>query len=523
MGRRTRVAGETAEGQFRLGEAQAHAGRASQDPVAHASQGPQKTSEPQQPAPGSPRAASPACDDASLQEAGGRLPRICWLFMGLGVYRAWIEVSFVGSFVAYPTQYGSRLLFDIACVAVLFALAALSRRVSPLFERRGLALCSAVLMALASGLGFLAIARPDLADALGLPASTLGGAGLAVVILLWSELYGCLSPVRIALYYALSQLVGAAVIWTLRGFALPWLAFWTCALPFISLAMLFSAFKTLPGEQLPRPMAGARFSFPVKPVVLVCLYAFAFGLQEANTYAFTGPHSGFGLMVTAASVVVGIGLLSRRVDFGTLYSVWLPALMMVSLVLSLVGALGSFWTSFFVSVSYGAAELFIMTMVGSLCHRYGVSAVWIFGIERGVRMLAMMAGRCFEPLAHGWPVAGIVVAAVAVGTWLIFSERGTSASWGIVLYEEGDDLYRTARLNALGRRCAELGRAHSLTEREQEVLFLLAQRKSAGDIERELCVAHGTAKAHIRHVYRKLDIHAREELFELVDAPAGKE
>ncbi len=522
MARGTKTAGESCEARgTRRGvgpqaahvrdEAASHESAASSDPAA----GPSSSD--------AARSAAAASEDAAPQASGASLPRVCWFFMGLGVYRAWIEVAFVGSFVSYPQQYGSRSLFDVACVIVLFALALLSRRVSPLFEHRRLALGAGCLMALASGLGFLSIACTDLAASLGLPASILGGAGLAVVILLWSELYGCLSPVRIALYYALSQLVGAAVIWTLRGFALPWLAVWTCVLPFISLAMLFSAFKALPAEQRPRPIAGARFSFPVKPVILVCLYAFAFGLQEANTYAFTGPHSGFGLMVTAASVVVGIALLSRRIDFGTLYSVWLPALMMVSLVLSLVGALGSFWTSFFVSVSYGAAELFIMTMVGSLCHRYGVSAVWIFGIERGVRMLAMMAGRCFEPLAHGWPVAGIVVAAVVVGTCIIFSERGTSANWGIVLYEEGDDLYRTARLNALGRRCAELGRAHGLTEREQEVLLLLAQRKSASDIERELCVAHGTAKAHIRHVYRKLDIHAREELFALVGVPAGEE
>lgn len=516
---RAKAAGEACEARVAHAQARAQAGHGPRAPHAAAGHGPACDTS----AADAPHTAAGSPEDAPSQAPGNPLPRICWFFMGLGVYRAWIEVAFVGSFVSYPQQYGSRSLFDVACVVVLFALALLSRRVSPLYGRRRLAWGAGCLMALASGLGFLAIACPELAASLGLPASIVGGAGLAVVILLWSELYGCLSPVRIALYYALSQLVGAAVIWTLRGFALPWLAAWTCALPFISLAMLFSAFKALPAERRPRPIAGARFSFPVKPVVLVCLYAFAFGLQEANTYAFTGPHSGFGLMVTAASVVVGIAVLSRRIDFGTLYSVWLPALMMVSLVLSLVGAIGAFWTSFFMSVSYGAAELFIMTMVGSLCHRYGVSAVWIFGIERGVRMLAMMAGRCFEPLAHGWPVAGIVVAAVVVGTCIIFSERGTSASWGIVLYEEGDDLYRTARLNALGRRCAELGRAHGLTEREQEVLFLLAQRKSAGDIERELCVAHGTAKAHIRHVYRKLDIHAREELFALVDFPTGEE
>ena len=50
---------------------------------------------------------------------------------------------------------------------------------------------------------------------------------------------------------------------------------------------------------------------------------------------------------------------------------------------------------------------------------------------------------------------------------------------------------------------------------------MLAQHKSATDIGAELCVAHGTAKAHIRHVYQKLDVHAREELFELVAAEKG--
>ena len=47
--------------------------------------------------------------------------------------------------------------------------------------------------------------------------------------------------------------------------------------------------------------------------------------------------------------------------------------------------------------------------------------------------------------------------------------------------------------------------------------MLLAQHKTALDIEAELCVANGTAKAHIRHVYQKLDIHTREELFALVE------
>ena len=36
-------------------------------------------------------------------------------------------------------------------------------------------------------------------------------------------------------------------------------------------------------------------------------------------------------------------------------------------------------------------------------------------------------------------------------------------------------------------------------------------------IERDLFIANGTAKAHVRHIYQKLDIHSREELFALLD------
>ena len=34
--------------------------------------------------------------------------------------------------------------------------------------------------------------------------------------------------------------------------------------------------------------------------------------------------------------------------------------------------------------------------------------------------------------------------------------------------------------------------------------------------ERELFIANGTAKAHVRHVYQKFDIHSRDELFDLI-------
>ena len=51
--------------------------------------------------------------------------------------------------------------------------------------------------------------------------------------------------------------------------------------------------------------------------------------------------------------------------------------------------------------------------------------------------------------------------------------------------------------------------AEPLTEREREVLVLLAAGKSNRQIAGELVVTEGTVKTHLDHIYRKLDAHSR--------------
>lgn len=58
----------------------------------------------------------------------------------------------------------------------------------------------------------------------------------------------------------------------------------------------------------------------------------------------------------------------------------------------------------------------------------------------------------------------------------------------------------------------------NLGEREKEVLELLLAGASASEVARRLVIANGTAKSHIRHVYGKLGVHSREELFDLFGA-----
>lgn len=467
---------------------------------------------------------------AALDERLDLFRSIPQFFLGLGIYRAWIEIAFVASFVDFPTHaYASHDAFDLFMIAALFLGAALAKRIAPLVCKRGVKLACAVLLIVPTCMEFYCVWHPELAESLAWPSAVLGGIGIAIMILMWSEVYATLSPVRICLYYSVSLVVGAAIIWVYRGFVMEWLPAMVCLLPLVSLICLGACLRGMPEDA--RPQANwAKFSFPWKPVVLVMVYAFVFGLQEANAYMVTGPHSAPGLVVCCLVVIVGIMILGDAVEFGTIYSVWLPFAAAAFLVVGAVASLSPSWTSFCANFGYAASEIFVMTMIGSICYHYGVSALWLFGIERGVRAIAMLSGRFVaqhSPLYQNGGLVVLVLVAVLVATFMILSEKRVNAMWGVQLrdktpQEEADGKPAgVAHRNAVVTRCSDLSRMYKLSQREEEVLLLLAQHKSATDIEHELYVANGTAKAHIRHVYQKLDIHSREELFELVEGNRG--
>lgn len=66
------------------------------------------------------------------------------------------------------------------------------------------------------------------------------------------------------------------------------------------------------------------------------------------------------------------------------------------------------------------------------------------------------------------------------------------------------------------RACAQIAERFGLSEREGEVLVLLASGKTIDQISQELCVSFNTSKSHVRHVYTKTGVHTRKELLDLV-------
>jgi DNA-binding NarL/FixJ family response regulator len=57
---------------------------------------------------------------------------------------------------------------------------------------------------------------------------------------------------------------------------------------------------------------------------------------------------------------------------------------------------------------------------------------------------------------------------------------------------------------------------YGLTNRERAILAYLVKGYSLPYIRNELYIAQSTIDMRVRHVYRKLDIHSRKELIDLI-------
>lgn len=67
------------------------------------------------------------------------------------------------------------------------------------------------------------------------------------------------------------------------------------------------------------------------------------------------------------------------------------------------------------------------------------------------------------------------------------------------------------------QNCETVANRYLLSRRETDVLFLLAKGYNSAAIQEKLYIAEGTAKTHIRHIYRKLDVHTQQELMRMVE------
>jgi len=459
------------------------------------------------------------------------IPGFSFAFIGIGVYRAWIETAFVGSFVPFPQlPFPMRDWFDIFGIAVMLVCVLLTRRIGPFYNRRAVFVICGLSTTIGTALLFATTLVPGVDPMLMVPATLFGGIGMGLIILIWSEVYGCLNPFRVTVYYCGSIVAGALIVYALMGLKLPWLAVFATGLPLISLYMAQRSMQHIAPTDRPSPTYDI-FKAPWQIFLVMALYGFAYGLIESEAYSgLFGPHSAPAVLSVALIILLLVLFRKESFDFAFIARIALPLTVIALWLLPAFDSTGSAISSACALGGYTAFTVLIMALCSNLCYRYNTSAIWLFGIERSLRLLFMLLGRATTSFAAGYELfgvsgdnltSGLTILLVIIATMLLISQKELTGQWKESL---ADDKERqdALRLSNLMDHCGQLSEKHGLTARETEILRLLAQRKTVGMIERECHIANGTAKAHIRHIYQKLEIHSRKELFDMLDLSASE-
>lgn len=440
-----------------------------------------------------------------------KIPKISIPLLGLGFARAWLWwiLEKIAYSPALPILNGldAYFLFDMGEVAGFMLLAFLSLKIGPFF-RKGWALSIAVILTIAvSCVLYLSpeIELPFIVEAL---VCVLGGFGYAFLLMLWLELYGCLSPKNMILAWSYSFFLGLIFRNALSPLVLVVLI---PLFPLISAIMYTRALARIDPEKLP-DNGISHPPFPAKFVICLGAIALSFGvggvMSGQNMFGFAAQ---IGMAIPEVILLFGIIVFRERFD--------LKILLSVAPVLITAGIAVAFFTDFRVVPSnilmYASSQTYLILAYAIGCtisHRLKCSSVFLCGIMSAVHKMFLQVGSFLtlfftthETMSSAnvtmLGIAMILIALTASVTMMGDRDLVERFSFGRSNNDGGND----DELTILAKR-------HGLTSREVAVLALLLKGLTAPEIAEELFLASSTVRVHTSNIYRKFEVHSRKEL-----------
>ena len=440
-----------------------------------------------------------------------------------GCARAWATLTFTGPWRFPAPGFDPHVTFDVSYIAVSLIVALLFRRLIPLNEQRWLRRLVLGCMVGAS-VGCIAVAlAPGAAAPLAAAASLIAGLGYGLFLLLAAEVLCSFSLLRIFLFMTGAMLLGVGLAFLCQGMAGPQLSVALVALPLLAMAYLRRAYEDIPLVERPRRTV-PRFSYPWKLFALYALYAFAYGLRANLLVEGAGTHSSISTALVTGVLFLSAYYFAGRFNIGALYRS--PVLLMVCgfLLIPMEGLFGAAASSYLIAVSYSLMGLLVTFLLYDISKRMGVAIVAFMACKNAEQFFVQAGSAATDALGmSGLPadtqslVVAILVCVLILGaTLVLFSERELSSKWGVDILATGGLVERSEEEERREERCRELVETYHLSPREEEVLLLLAEGKTGRVIQQELFIAEGTFKAHTRHIYEKMSINTRKELFDLL-------
>lgn len=464
-------------------------------------------------------------------------------FVGFGCVMAWTYVVFFSRLIHFSTRNSIEHLnstYSFACcgmIAGYLACALLWRRLhaggdaasaagGPLASRRAPAAVAAVTLS-ACSLVLTLVERGLFMQPWCSITSTLAGCAVAVLSLGWAERFVAGDDDKTAARLVGSFVSGALLFVFTLYLPIPAGVVLTCLLPLVSLALL----ELLPpvgrkGPQVGHPVHEAFPAFR-RALVSVCLLAFAEGMVralflEVDPAAQSEVYRWLFLasMIVACCVVSstwvfggGTGMVRRITRTAMLALAFLMLLSPIVYGLSLAADIPPL-------TCYCIMNLLVWIYFAKSAQAYRISTCTLFGLGLAVSYAGCLAGTfagsvltSFFELDHRMQgLLALVCACLVLVSFLCISDERTIA----VVLDAEDERPQTPRRFRL--RIEDVARSYGLTAKETEVFELAAKGRSTQRIREELGISVGTVNTHLAHIYKKLDVHDRQQMIDMLDA-----
>lgn len=453
-----------------------------------------------------------------------------WRLLGLGFWQAWQMIVLCTHQIVAPAPNGvlgnNAVLILLVLMTVSYALVVLlSRRLAPFIARRGSFLAGGGLTALGT---LLMPAGLELLT--GMPGAILFLAGAAVssfgnalLIIMWGELWSALATGRVGRHLYASYTFAFVLFFV--AYALPHGAVIACSavLPIVSAAIL-SACKSEPRRE-PSVIPLDIKTVPV-PRLLICV--FLISVVWGTSQGMLGPYAAGDEYFMAKALLLaggGIGAITLSMmlsqapsEAAALYRPVIPALVIGLVLLLLQPMPYPFLGCGLIIMGVYCLDMLLMLVSTDVAFRGRISVAASFGVTILVARTGTLAGTM---LADWLPTLDAWSAQMHNDVFLLAVL--TLAIIGMLFFTIADvqRLYVTPRTEvpnaSLEEKCAAIAHMCKLTNRESEVIVLLARGRSVPYISSELSIAQGTAKHHVSNIYRKVGVYDRQGLLDAIE------
>lgn len=501
-------------------------------------------------------------------------------YMALGIWLAWVYIAYSGTAWLSDTETDgtnisalyivSTMVFAIAFIAMTFSV----DRVRRLLEKPAVVAACGVLASfgcliiIAIGPYYLSRVLPqDFVRILFYCGSALSGLGTSAIGLACGRLYGELPPRKAILYAALSHITIAVIYFTVIGSPI-WqpvpggpslvgiLAF--VCMPILAALTANLSFVMPEGSPEVKPVqyAQKRSRLPrsywklvlVTFVLSIVVVALRSALIEVSPVNETLDNTRLVMLLRMAMAIAfacaAIGVEGERFNFGKIYSVIMAATVALIAFCPLVGVLHPVWSQVTTFMSC-VFEFVLWCILAFIVYQKKISPVLVFGFGYGAFMLGSALGWMFgvygiselSSITDNFALYLVLAAVVLACAFLLFSEKEFDNLFEPEGKEEsplevllGDEL--PVNLSDAGDETPlkkgkfqmtidAVTARYGLSEREKDVLRLLAMGYSSAATAKDLCISWNTVRTHTRNVYAKLDVHSKQDLIDLVDEVSG--